>query len=116
VGATTGAWGHAGEGAHGGVAMRGGYGGYGGAYRAAGAVAGAAATLKQYVLSDVVEQLRLEELNLAISDPLVRCVLALRGRETGDPQKSAERFLKLVYNDESNLKRLKPTFKELYKD
>jgi uncharacterized protein YcbX len=71
---------------------------------------------KQDVLSDVVEQLRLEELDLAISDPLVRCVLALRGRETGDPQKSAERFLKLVYNDESNLKRLKPTFKELYRD
>ena len=68
------------------------------------------------MLSDVVEQLRLEELNLAVSDPLVRCVLALEGQEKGDPAKDAERFLRLVYKDGSNLKRLQPVFKDLYKD
>ena len=64
----------------------------------------------------MVEQLRLEKLNLAVSDPLVRCVLALEGQEKGDPAKDAERFLRLVYEDGSNLKRLRPVFKELYKD
>ena len=100
-------------GSHSGFVPRGSHGAAG---ALAGAAVGAAANLKQDVLSDVVEQLRLEELNLAVSDPLVRCVLALEGQEKGDPAKDAERFLRLVYKDGSNLKRLQPVFKDLYKD
>jgi hypothetical protein len=82
-------------------------------YGAAGALIGVAANLKQDVFSNVVEQLRLEGVNLAINDPLVRCVLSLEGKRTGDPQKDAERFLRLVYKDQSNLKRLRDLFKKL---
>jgi drug/metabolite transporter superfamily protein YnfA len=82
-------------------------------YGTTGALLGAAASLKQDVFSNVVEQLRLEDVNLAINDPLVRCVLSLEGKRTGDPQKDAERFLQLVYKDQSNLRRLRDLFKKL---
>jgi len=73
--------------------------------------------LKQDALSKVVEQLELEEYNLAVSGPLVRCFLALTGQESakGDPQEEAERFLRSVYKEKSNLDRLLPAFKDLYK-
>lgn len=112
-GATNAAGGGINGGSHGGFVPQVGSGAAG---ALAGAAVGAAANLKQDVLSDVVEQLRLEELNLAVSDPLVRCVLALEGQEKGDPAKDAECFLRLVYKDGSNLKRLQPVFKDLYKD
>lgn len=104
----SGAMGGARGGPRGGGAWRGGYG-------AGAALANVAATLKEDVFSSVIEQLRLEEINLAINDPLIRCVLSLEGQETGDPQKNAERFLHLVYKDQSNLNRLQPIFKDLYK-
>jgi hypothetical protein len=74
-------------------------------------------SLKQNALSNVVAQIQLEEYNLAVSDPLVRCFLALMDQKSakGDPQEDAERFLRLVYGDRSNLDRLLPTFKDLYK-
>jgi hypothetical protein len=73
--------------------------------------------LRQDVLSNVVEQIRLEELNLAVSEPLVRCILTLNDEESGkgDPLEDAERFLWDVYGNKSNLARLRPVFEDLYK-
>ena len=88
-----------------------------GSYGTGRALAGVVAELKEDVLSNVVEQLRLEELNLAVNEPLVRCVLALNDRRSkkGDPLKDAERFLRLIYGDQSNIDRLRPAFTDLYK-
>ena len=89
-----------------------------GSYGTGRALVGVVAELKEDVLSNVVEQLRLEELNLAVNEPLVRCVLALndrRSKKGGDPLKDAERFLRLLYGDQSNIDRLRPAFKDLYK-
>lgn len=81
------------------------------------AAAGVVADLQRDVLSGVVDQLKVEELNLAVSEPLMRCVLAFNDLENkkDDPLKDAERFLRLIYRDKSNLDRLRPVFKDLYK-
>jgi hypothetical protein len=65
----------------------------------------------------VVDQLRGEELNLAVSEPLMRCVLGLNDGEVkkGDSLKDAERFLRLIHRNKSNLDRLRPVSKDLYK-
>ncbi len=68
------------------------------------------------VFSNVVSQVRLEEYNLAVSAPLVRFVLDLNDDKPGeDPLEDAKRFLRLTYGSRSNLDRLEPIFKELYK-
>lgn len=71
--------------------------------------------LKDDVLSQLVGQIRLEELNIAASEPLVTYVLTLGDEESDDPQENAKRFLELAYGDRSNLNRLLPVFEELYK-
>ena len=47
----------------------------------------------------------------------MRCVLTLNDRRSkkGDPLKDAERFLRLIYGDQSNIDRLRPAFNDLYK-
>ena len=74
--------------------------------------------LGQDVLSSVVKQIRLEELNLAVSDPLVRFVLDRFGGGSGkgDPREDVKNFLRLAYGSRSNLDRLEPVFEELYKN
>lgn len=74
--------------------------------------------LGQDVLSSVVKQIRLEELNLAVSDPLVRFVLDRLGGTSGsgDPREDVKNFLQLAYGSRSNLDRLEPVFEELYKN
>src|SRR5215210_211377 len=81
------------------------------------AAAGVVVDLQRDVLSGVVDQLKVEELKLAVSEPLMRCVLTLNDRESkkGNSLKDAERFLRLIYRDKSNLDRLRPVFKDLYK-
>jgi hypothetical protein len=72
--------------------------------------------LGQNALSQVVQQIQLEELNLAVSEPLVRYILSLDGRDKqSDPLEEAKRFLEVSYGDKSNLARLLPVFEELYK-
>lgn len=71
--------------------------------------------LGEDVFSNVVNQIRLEELNLAVSAPLMRFVLALNDRASNDPLEDAQRFLRLAYGNRSNLDRLEPIFKEFYK-
>lgn len=71
--------------------------------------------LKQRALSNVIRQIWQEDLNLAISDPLISCVLNLKEKKKDDPRKNVEYFLRLVYGKESNLHRLQPLFKQLYK-
>jgi hypothetical protein len=65
----------------------------------------------------VVDQLRGEELNLAVSEPLMRCVLGLNDGEVkkGDSLKDAERFLRLIHRNKSNLDGLRLVSKDLYK-
>jgi hypothetical protein len=74
--------------------------------------------LGEDVLSSVVKQIRLEELNLAVSDPLVRFVLDRDGGRdaNGDPREDIKTFLRLAYGNRSNLDRLEPVFEELYKN
>ena len=74
--------------------------------------------LGEGVLSSVVKQIRLEELNLAVSDPLVRFVLDRDGGGdgNGDPREDVKTFLRLAYGNRSNLDRLEPLFEELYKN
>lgn len=72
--------------------------------------------LKDDVLSQLVGQIRLEELNIAVSEPLVGFVLALNDDESDDPKEDAQRFLRLAYGNRSNLDRLVPVFKEFYKN
>ena len=72
--------------------------------------------LKDDVISQLVAQIRLEELNIAACKPLVDFVLALNDKDTNDPMEDAQRFLKLVYGKRSNLDRLLPAFKSLYKN
>ena len=74
--------------------------------------------LGEDVLSSVVKQIRLEELNLAVSDPLVRFVLDHNGGGSagGDPREDVKTFLRMAYGNRSNLDRLEPVFEELYKN
>lgn len=74
--------------------------------------------LGEDVLSSVVKQIRLEELNFAVSDPLVRFVLDRNGGGSagGDPREDFKTFLRLAYGNRSNLDRLEPLFEELYKN
>ena len=110
-GAANGAWGGNGNGRfhNSGVLPR--------SNRGVAAAVGAVADLQRDVLSGVVDQLKVEELNLALSEPLMRCVLAFNDGKSkkGDPLKDAEHFLRLIYRDKSNLDRLQLVFKDLYK-
>ena len=70
----------------------------------------------QDAMMDVVGQLKIEELNLAVSEPLVRYVLTPQGEQTtNDPMLAIRRFLELVYDSTSNVERLEAVFTDLYK-
>ncbi|MGI8915098.1 MAG: hypothetical protein ACR2JY_15150 [Chloroflexota bacterium] len=70
----------------------------------------------QNAMADVLDQLKLEELNLAVSEPLVRYVLTPQGDQIGDdPMLAIRRFLELVYDSTSNVERLEAVFTDLYK-
>lgn len=72
--------------------------------------------LLQNALSDVEQQIKIEELNLAISEPLVRYVLAPQSTElAADPKAAAKRFLELIYSGTSNVERLENVFSNLYR-
>jgi hypothetical protein len=70
----------------------------------------------QDAMADVVDQLKMEELNLAVSEPLVRYVLAPQGEQVADdPMLAIRRFLELVYGgSRSNVERLEAVFTNLY--
>lgn len=70
----------------------------------------------QDAMADVVDQLKIEELNLAVSEPLVRYVLAPQGEQVADdPMLAVRRFLELVYGgSRSNVERLEAVFTNLY--
>jgi hypothetical protein len=70
----------------------------------------------QDAMMDVVSQLKIEELNLAVSEPIVRYVLTPQGEQTtNDPMLAIRRFLELVYDSTSNVERLEAVFTDLYK-
>jgi hypothetical protein len=69
--------------------------------------------LTEQVLGHVVAQLRLEELNLAVSEPLVSFVLDQRDGSESDPAKRLANFINLVDAD-ANLVRLQTILKGLY--
>jgi hypothetical protein len=68
--------------------------------------------------TDVVNQLRLEEIYLGVSEPLVRYVLAPEagnGAAIRDPQAAAARFLDLIYESTPNIERLGGVLIDLYR-
>jgi hypothetical protein len=73
----------------------------------------------QSVATDVVNQLRLEEIYLGVSEPLVRYVLAPEaskgGKVASDPSAAARRFMELIYESTPNIDRLGTVFLDIYR-
>jgi hypothetical protein len=67
----------------------------------------------------VVNQLRLEEIYLGVSEPLVRYVLAPEaskgGKVASDPSAAARRFMELIYESTPNIDRLGTVFLDIYR-
>ena len=76
-------------------------------------------TIVQTAANDVVNQLKLEEIYLGVSEPLVRYVLSPEadkgGQVVSDPGAAAKRFLSLIYESTPNIERLGMVFLDLYR-
>ena len=66
-----------------------------------------------------MNQLRLEEIYLGVSEPLARYVLGPEARVgsavISDPQAAARRFLALIYQSTPNIERLSGVVTDLYR-
>jgi hypothetical protein len=68
--------------------------------------------------TDAINQLRLEEIYLGVSEPLVRYVLGSEARDGAaikDPHAAARRFLDLIYESTPNIERLSGVLMDLYR-